>query len=415
MDYFDYNEDILYAEEVPLTELIQQYGTPLYVYSRRTIERHWHAFDSAFNKHDHLICYAVKANSNIGILSLFAKLGSGFDVVSGGELQRVLYAGGDPQKIIFSGVGKTTHELEQAIQLKIHCINVESVSELNRIQTVAQRMNLHASVSLRINPNIDAKTHPYISTGLKNNKFGIEFNKAKQLYLQNAEYTHLDFIGIDCHIGSQLTELSPFLEALDILLKLADELVDAGIPIKHLDLGGGLGVKYTNEHPPLPHELAEKVSNKIDKRPYQIMLEPGRAIMANAGLLITEVEYLKTHHDKHFAIVDAAMNDYLRPALYQADHSIIPVEIKQSLPTYTYDIVGPVCESSDFLGLNKPLQIEEGDYVAIRGAGAYGASMASNYNSRNRPAEVLVDGNRIHLIRERDTFDTQIKHEKLLS
>lgn len=414
MDYFDYKEDILHAEEVALPDMVKAYGTPLYVYSRRTIERHWHAFNNAFKKHNHLICYAVKANSNLGILSLFTQMGSGFDVVSGGELQRVLHAGGDPQKIIFSGVGKTHNEIQQAIQLKIHCINVESVSELKRVNHIAKKLNAKAPVSLRINPNIDAKTHPYISTGLKNNKFGIEFDKAKQLYLQASDFTHVNMIGIDCHIGSQLTELSPFLEALDILIDLADELVQNNIPIKHLDLGGGLGVTYTTEHPPLPHELAEKVSEKIDNRPYEIILEPGRAIMANAGILVTQVEYLKTHHDKHFAIVDAAMNDYIRPALYQADHAIIPIVRTPSLPVLKYDIVGPVCESSDFLGLNKSLQINEGDCIAIRGAGAYGASMSSNYNSRLRPAEILVDGETVHLIRERDTFDTLIQHEKTL-
>lgn len=414
MDYFNYHNNDLYAEEIPIKTLVEEYGTPLYIYSRRTIERHWHAFNNAFAKHRHLICYAVKANSNLGILNVFTALGSGFDVVSGGELERVLYAGGDPKKIIFSGVGKTSDEIAHALKIGIHCINVESQSELARIQAISQHLDIKAPISLRINPNIDAKTHPYISTGLKNNKFGIEFEKAKSIYLNAKDYTNLDFIGIDCHIGSQLTELSPFLEALDILIALADELVTKGHAIKHLDLGGGLGVKYTDESPPLPDALANKISEKIDNRPYDIILEPGRAIMANAGVLITKVEYLKTHHDKHFAIVDVAMNDYLRPALYQADHTIVPVQKDNEVKPIPYDVVGPVCESSDFLGINKTLSLKEGDLLAIRGAGAYGSSMSSNYNSRMRAPEVLVEGTEHHLIRERDSFETLIKHERLL-
>jgi diaminopimelate decarboxylase len=414
MDYFNYKDDVLHAEDLAIDEIVKKYGTPCYIYSRRTIERHWHAFNDAFGEHDHLICYAVKANSNLGILDVFARLNSGFDVVSGGELERVLLAGGSPKKIIFSGVGKTASEITHALKIGIHCINVESVSELNRIQAIASQLNIKARISLRINPNIDAKTHPYISTGLKNNKFGIEFNKAKTIYVNADSYSHLEFIGIDCHIGSQLTEISPFLDALDVLLSLADDLVKEGLTIEHLDLGGGLGVTYTDETPPLPDELAKQIRQKIDNRPYEIILEPGRAIMANAGILVTKVNYLKTHHDKYFAIVDAAMNDYIRPALYQADHQIIPVKPRVDAPQHQYDIVGPVCESGDFLGLDKALALKEGDLLAIRGAGAYGASMSSNYNTRQRAAEILVDGDTHYLIRERDSFETLIRHERLL-
>lgn len=414
MDFFNYKQDQLFAEDVSIEEIVSAHGTPCYIYSRATIERHWHAFNDAFEKHDHKICYSVKANGNLGILNLFTRLGSGFDVVSGGELQRVLKAGGKPEHIIFSGVGKTADEIQEALTLGIYCLNVESVSELERIQAISQSLNIQAPVSLRINPNIDAKTHPYISTGLKNNKFGIEFNKAKSLYLNRHQFSHVNFIGIDCHIGSQLTDLSPFLQALDILLALADELTAEGVPIEHLDLGGGLGVTYTDETPPLPSELSAKICARLDNRPYEIILEPGRAIMANAGILVTKVEYLKNHHDKHFAIVDAAMNDLIRPALYQARQTIVPVKPRKDVPAQSFDIVGPVCESSDFLAHDLTLSLKQNDLLAVRGAGAYGSVMSSNYNARRKAPEILVDGDRFHVIRERESFDDLIRHEKIL-
>lgn len=414
MDYFHYHQQQLFAEHVPLTMLANRFGTPCYVYSKKTIERHYLAFKDALGTHPSLICYAVKANSSLAILQLLAHLGSGFDVVSKGELQRVLAAGGDPQKSVFSGVAKSEEEICFALKNNIHCINVESEAELERIQALCQHHQWLAPISLRINPDIDAKTHPYISTGMRDNKFGIEFNKAKQLYLNHKAYPNLRFIGIDCHIGSQLTDLTPFLEALEKLIELADLLSSHGLAIDHLDLGGGLGVTYRNESPPLPAELALHVKKKLATRSYKIILEPGRAIMANAGILLTTVEYIKEHHQTHYAITDAAMTELLRPALYQAWHDIIPVEIQPTLDPQWYDIVGGVCESSDFLGKHRQLAIGPGSLLAVRGAGAYGASMGSNYNSRPKPPEILVDGERVHLIRKRETFDELIRNELLL-
>ncbi len=414
MDYFEYHNKELQAEDIKVAKLAEQFGTPLFIYSKKTILRHWHAFNNALGSHPHLICYAVKANSNLAILKVLAELGSGFDVVSIGELHRVIKAGGDPKKVVFSGVGKTTHEITEALDLGIYCINVESISELRRIELIAQSLRIKAPVSLRINPDIDAKTHPYISTGLKENKFGIEFNKAKEVYLKHEEFPHIQFVGIDCHIGSQLTELNPYLEVLDKLLSLADELKEAGLDISHLDLGGGLGVTYKDEKPPLPNELAEAVQAKMAHRDYEIILEPGRAIMANAGILVTEVEYIKEHHGRYFAIVDAAMNDLLRPALYQAWQNIIPVHTEESYSERVYDVVGPVCESGDFLGKERALKIGEGSLLAVRGAGAYGATMSSNYNSRPRACEILVDGDKADIIRHRETFDDLIHNECLL-
>lgn len=414
MDHFLYQNNQLMAEDVSVADIAKEYGTPLYIYSKATISRHWHAFNEALGAHPHIICYAVKANSNLSLLALFERLGSGFDVVSGGELKRVLHVNGAREKIVFSGVGKTHDEITLALKSRIACINIESVAELKRVEAISQSLGIKAPVSLRINPDIDAKTHPYISTGLKENKFGIAFDKARELYHQHAAFPNIAFIGIDCHIGSQLTELEPFILALRKQIRLADELNESGLAIKHLNLGGGLGVTYMDETPPEPKALALAVKNELENRPYELILEPGRAIMANAGILVTEVEYLKNHHQKHFAIVDAAMNDLLRPALYQAEQNIVEVSVNDHIEAQTYDIVGPVCESGDFLGKNRQLKITEGDLLAVRGSGAYGASMSSNYNSRMRAAEVLVDGNTIQLIRQRETFDDLIKNELLL-
>jgi len=412
MDYFNYKNAQLYAENVPVQDIAMQYQTPCYIYSKKTIIRHYNAFTNALGTHPHLICYAVKANSNLSILKLLVALGSGFDVVSKGELERVLHVGADPNKIIFSGVGKTENEINYALAQKIHCINVESVSELERIQQLSEQQNMIAPVSLRINPNINPKTHPYISTGLKDNKFGIDFNKAAGIYHNHKNYPNLNFIGIDCHIGSQITELPPFMEALDKLILLADELAKTeGLTIKHLDLGGGLGVSYKDEKPPEPNELAQSVKKRLANRPYQIILEPGRAIMANAGILLTKVEYVKPHHDKNFAIVDAAMTDLLRPALYQAWHNIIPVKQNNTPSAQLYDIVGGVCESGDFLGHARLLHIEENSLLAIRSCGAYGFSMSSNYNSRPKIAEIMVDDSKTQLIRRRETFNDMINNE----
>lgn len=414
MDHFNYNGDQLFAEDVPLDNIAEQFGTPCYVYSRATLERHWHAFDKALGDHPHLICYAVKANSNIALLNLFARLGSGFDVVSIGELQRVIKAGGDPKKVVFSGVAKTHDEMREALEIGIHCFNVESESELFRLQDIAKSLNKKAPVSLRINPDVDAKTHPYIATGLKENKFGIDIQDAKRLYKEAKELSNINVIGVDCHIGSQLTELAPFLDALDHLLVLVDELEAEGIHIDHVDLGGGLGVRYKDETPPHPREHAAALVEKLKDRDLTIILEPGRAIAANAGVLLTKVEYLKSNQDKHFAIVDAAMNDLLRPALYQAWQDIIPVDKSSNKAAVEYDIVGPICETGDFLGKARSLSIDVGDLLVVRTAGAYGFCMSSNYNSRPRAAEVMVDGDKAHLIRKRETLEDLYAHEQLM-
>lgn len=412
MDYFNYKEKHLYAEKVALQTIAKKYGTPCYVYSKKTILRHYKAFDDALGTQPHTICYAVKANSNLALLQLLAKQGSGFDVVSKGELQRVLHIGADPKKIVFSGVGKTTDEINFAIEQKILCINIESLSELKRVQKLSFEAKTLTAVSLRINPNINPNTHPYISTGLKDNKFGIDYEVATQLYYAHKDYPNINFIGIDCHIGSQITTLAPFMEALDKLIALADTLAkNTSLNIQHLDLGGGLGVNYQTEQPPAPHLLAEAVKKRLADRPYHLILEPGRAIMANAGILLTSVEYIKSHYDKKFAIVDAAMTDLLRPALYQAWHDIIPVLIEPSVERHHYDIVGGVCETGDFLGHDRALNIKEGSLLAIRSCGAYGFTMSSHYNSRPKAAEVLVDGDNTFLIRARENFKDLIQKE----
>ena len=415
MDYFNYQEDgQLWAEQVPLADLANQYGTPLYVYSRATLERHWHAFDKSVGDYPHLICYAVKANSNLGVLNTLARLGSGFDIVSVGELERVLAAGGDPSKVVFSGVGKTEAEMKRALQLKIKCFNVESEPELQRLNKVAGELGVKAPISLRINPDVDAKTHPYISTGLRDNKFGITFDRAAQVYRLAHSLPNLDVHGIDCHIGSQLTALAPFIDATDRLLALIDSLKAEGIHIRHLDVGGGLGVVYRDELPPQPSEYAKALLDRLERhRDLELIFEPGRAIAANAGVLVTKVEFLKHTEHKNFAIIDAAMNDLIRPALYQAWQDIIPLRPRQG-EAQTYDLVGPVCETSDFLGKDRDLVLQEGDLLAVRSSGAYGFTMSSNYNTRPRVAEVMVDGNKAYLVRQREELSSLWALESVL-
>ena len=417
MDHFNYQHDTLFAEQQPLTQIAAQFGTPCYVYSRTTIERHYQAFAEAASAHPHsLVCYAVKANSNLAILNLLAKLGSGFDIVSGGELRRVIAAGGNPAKVVFSGVAKTAEEMRFALDLGIKCFNVESVAELERLQQVASAAGKIAPVSIRVNPDIDAKTHPYISTGLKANKFGIDILRAEEIYQFAASCSHLQLVGVDCHIGSQLTETQPFLDALEKLLTLIDSLAAQGIKLTHIDIGGGLGVTYDDETPPSPADYIGKVVQRLKAYPQlELIMEPGRAIMANAGVLLTKVEYLKPGQEKHFAIVDAAMNDLIRPALYSAWQKIVPVVLNNSLPAQLYDVVGPVCETGDFLGKDRKLAIAQGDLLAVRSAGAYGFTMSSNYNSRPRAAEVLVDGDVLHLIRAREQWQDLWRGEQILT
>ena len=405
MDFFQYKNEQLYVEDLPVKQLAEEFGTPLYIYSRATLERHWHAFDSALGDHPHLICYAVKANSNIGILNVMAKLGSGFDIVSQGELERVLAAGGKASKVVFSGVAKSRAEIMRALEVGIRCFNVESIAELHNINQIAGEMGKIAPISLRVNPDVDAHTHPYISTGLKENKFGVSVDEAREVYKLAATLPHVKITGMDCHIGSQLTELQPFLDATDRLIRLIEQLKEDGITLKHLDLGGGLGVTYTDETPPHPSDYAAALLNKLKGyENLEIILEPGRAIAANAGILVAKVQYLKSNESRKFAITDTGMNDMIRPALYEAYMNIIEIDRTLERKKAIYDVVGPVCETSDFLGKQRELAIAEGDYIAQRSAGAYGASMSSNYNSRPRTAEVLVDGNKAHLIRRRESL-----------
>ena len=412
MDFFVYQNGRLFAEQVDLAEVAARHGTPLYVYSRATLERHWQAFDQALEGHRHLVCYAVKANSNIAVLALLARLGSGFDIVSAGELARVLHAGGDPAKVVFSGVGKTQAEMEQALDAGIRCFNVESNAELQRLNEVAAAHGVVAPVSFRVNPDVDANTHPYISTGLKENKFGIPVETALLAYQQAADAGHLRVEGIDCHIGSQLVDILPFVDALDRVLALVKRIEDLGIEIHHLDLGGGLGVRYRNEQPPSPQQYLRPLLARLANTGKEILIEPGRAIAANAGILLTEVQYLKESDGKNFAIVDAAMNDLIRPALYSAWQDIIAV-VPRPQAASDYDVVGPVCETGDFLGKQRELAVESGDLLAVRSAGAYGFSMSSNYNSRPRAAEILVDGQQAHLIRRRETQQELFSQESI--
>lgn len=416
MDYFNYKNEQLFAEDISVSEIISQYGTPAYIYSRATLERHWHAFDKAFGEHPHLICFAVKSNSNLAVLNVMARLGSGFDIVSQGELERVLAAGGEANKIVFSGVAKSHNEIERALEVGIRCFNVESVPELYRINEIAGKMGKVAPISLRVNPDVDAHTHPYISTGLKENKFGISVNEARKVYQQAKTLEHIQIVGMDCHIGSQLTELQPFLDATDRLIILMEELKKDGIELHHLDLGGGLGVPYTDEMPPHPTEYVAALLEKLKAYPnLEIILEPGRAITANAGILVTKVEYIKQNEDRNFAIVDTGMNDMIRPALYEAYMQIIEVNRPLATPKAVYDVVGPICETSDFLGKQRELAIEEGDLIAVRSAGAYGSTMSSTYNSRPQAVEIMVDGEQVHLIKQRASFTDLWRLENLFA
>lgn len=403
MSSFQYRDGVLHAENVPLARIAAQYGTPCYVYSRAALTKAWRDFDAAFAGRDHLVCYAVKANPNIGVLNVFARLGSGFDIVSGGELARVLAAGGDPHKIVFSGVGKTAAEMRAALQAGILCFNIESAPELELLNRVAGEMGVTAPVSLRVNPDVDAKTHPYIATGLKDNKFGVAYDDALTVYRRARELPHLRIEGVDCHIGSQLTEVSPFVAALERVLALVDALAADGIAVHHIDLGGGLGIRYRDETPPPVAEYAKSVLRTLGKRTQKLLFEPGRLLTGNAGVLLSEVLFLKHGQDRNFAVVDAAMNDLMRPALYEAWHDVLPL---RSTPAggRVYDVVGPVCESGDFLARDRQLSVNAGDLIAIASAGAYGMSMSSNYNTRPRAAEIMVDGDRIFPIRNRENI-----------
>jgi len=410
---FNLKNGELHAENVALSQIAKEFDTPCYVYSKAALTQAFKSFQAGFVNANHLICFAVKANPNIAILNLFAKLGAGFDIVSGGELTRVLAAGGDPQKVVFSGVGKTTDEMRAALEAGIFCFNVESASELARLNTVAGEMGKIAPVSLRVNPNVDAKTHPYISTGLKNNKFGVAFEDALDVYTQAASMPNIAVHGVDCHIGSQITELSPFIDALDRVLGLVDALEAKGIHISHIDVGGGIGITYSDETPPEFGLYAKAILDKLANRNVKLLFEPGRALVGNAGVLLTKVEYLKLAETKNFAIVDAAMNDLMRPALYDAYHDILAVK-PRSGETTNYEIVGPVCESGDFLGHDRALNLQEGDLLAIKSAGAYGMSMASNYNTRPRAVEIMVDGDKTFVIRQREKIADLFASEKLI-
>lgn len=414
MDYFEYKAGHLHAEQVALGAIASRFGTPCYVYSRAALEQQYAAYDQALRGVDHLICFAVKANSNLAVLNVLARLGAGFDVVSSGELERVLAAGGEPGRCVFSGVGKQASELQRALQLGILCFNVESAAELESLQREAARMDCTARVSLRVNPDVDAQTHPYISTGLRDNKFGIDISEAPALYAAAQQAANLEVTGIDCHIGSQLTSVAPFLAALERLLELFDTLSADGIPIMHIDLGGGLGVRYASETPPSPQEYLGQVIERLGERQVKLLVEPGRSICANAGVLLTQVICLKNNGQKRFAIVDAAMNDMLRPALYDAWLDVAPLTQGAEAAPQDYDIVGPVCESADFIAKGRPLAVAAGDLLAIRSAGAYGFVMSSNYNSRPRAAEVMVDGGAMHLVRRRESLRDLMRGESVL-
>jgi diaminopimelate decarboxylase len=405
------NQGSLFAEAVSLETIADQFGTPTYVYSKNTLIQTFESFKKGLIKTDHLICFAVKANSNIAILNLFASLGAGFDIVSGGELERVIYAGGDPQKIVFSGVGKTASEIEVALKANILCFNVESRSELLRIEEVAKKINIKAPISIRVNPDVDAKTHPYISTGLKDNKFGVDFNQALTLYLEAKNMSQIEIKGIDCHIGSQITELKPFVDALDRVLSLVDQLKKNDIHLSHIDIGGGIGICYQDESPPDFEIYTKEILSKIQNLNVKIIFEPGRALVGNAGILLSKVEYLKQNDVKHFAIIDAAMNDLMRPTLYDAYHDIKIVR-EHDTKSQSFDVVGPVCESGDFIAKNRSLKLKENDLICIMSAGAYGMSMSSNYNSRGRAAEVMVDQDKIFEVRAREKSSDLFKLEK---
>jgi diaminopimelate decarboxylase len=416
MDPFQYRDQALHAEDLPVAELARRFGTPCYLYSRAALEHNLRAYQQPLSGLPHLICFAVKANSNLAVLNVLARLGAGFDIVSGGELERVVRAGGDPAKVIFSGLGKTEEEIARALELGICCFNVESEPELDRIEAVAARLQRRAPISLRVNPDVDAGTHPYISTGLKENKFGIAIDAALAVYERAAQMPHIEIVGVDCHIGSQLTTIAPYLDAIDRVLLLVDELEARGIRLRHFDIGGGLGVCYRDEKPPAPAQFIQAVLARLAGRELSLFLEPGRSICANAGLFVTKVEFLKQNGQKNFAIVDGAMNDLLRPALYGAWQAIVPVQqhVSGTVPEKLYDVVGPVCESSDFLGKERLLAIAPGDLLGVRTAGAYGFVMSSNYNTRNRVAEIMVDGDQATVVRQRETLDYQLALESTL-
>ncbi len=412
--HFAYHDDTLHCEEVDLNLIAETVETPCFVYSAQTLRENFLAYHDAFSgreAHPSLICYAMKANSNLSILRLFAELGAGFDIVSQGELQRALSIGADPKKIVFSGVGKSVADIRAALDAGIACFNVESASELERISTMAKSLNHTANISLRVNPDVDAQTHPYISTGLKENKFGIDFDLALALYRHAKSLPNLNIVGIDCHIGSQLTSIQPFTDALHKVIALIDALAAEGIILKHVDIGGGIGICYQDETPININDYAREILAIIGDRALSIMVEPGRSLVGNAGVLLTKVEYLKSNPSKNFAIIDAAMNDLMRPALYDAWHDIVPIQTRNTLPNVMYDIVGPVCESGDFLGKNRPLALCAGDRLAVLSAGAYGMTMASNYNTRPRAAEVLVQGSKFRLIKTRETIDALLANE----
>ena len=414
MKAFTYRQGSLFAENVAVSAIAAAHGTPCYVYSRSALESAFLAYQQALQGTEHLICYAVKANSNLAVLDVLARLGAGFDIVSGGELERVIAAGGDPANIVFSGVSKKPSEMARALELGIHCFNLESAGELEVLNRVATELGRVAPISVRVNPDVDAKTHPYISTGLRENKFGLTIAEAMQVYQRAAQLDAVSIVGLDCHIGSQLTEISPFIDALHRLLALLDSLAEQGIEIHHLDLGGGLGVQYADEEPPSVAQYIGAIREVLGDRKLQLLFEPGRSIAANAGLLLMQVEYLKSTPDHHFALVDAAMNDMIRPALYQAWMDIQRVEQNGEGQQAQWDVVGPVCETGDFLGKSRTLSLSPGDLLAMFGAGAYGFTMSSNYNSRPRAAEIMVDGDEMHLIRAREEFEDLIRHETCL-
>jgi len=414
MNHFAYRDGKLFAEDVAISAIAGAHGTPCYVYSRAALEAAFMEYRRALEGVDHLICYAVKANSNLAVLDVLARLGAGFDIVSGGELERVIAAGGDPSKVVFSGVCKKPAEMARALELGIHCFNLESAAELEVLNRVAGEVGRLAPVSVRVNPDVDAKTHPYISTGLRENKFGLTIEEALRVYQRAAQLDHVQVVGLDCHIGSQLTQISPFIDALHRLLALVDSLAASGIAIRHLDLGGGLGVQYRDEHPPSVADYIGEIRRVLGDRPLQLMFEPGRSIAANAGLLVMQVEYLKSTPEHHFALVDAAMNDMIRPALYQAWMDIRRVEESTQGQTAQWDVVGPVCETGDFLGKGRTLTLAQGDLLAMFGAGAYGFTMSSNYNSRGRAAEIMVDGNNAYLVRQRETIADLLRGETCL-
>jgi len=413
MNAFNYRDGELFAEGVGLSAIAERYGTPTYVYSRAHIEAQYRSYTDALQGTEHLVCFAVKANSNLGVLNVLARLGAGFDIVSGGELERVLAAGGRADRVVFSGVGKTRDDMRRALEVGVHCFNVESTDELERLQVVAAEMGKVAPVSLRVNPDVDAGTHPYISTGLKENKFGIAIAEAEAIYVRAAQLPNLEVVGVDCHIGSQLTTVEPFLDALDRLLVLVDRLAECGIHLRHLDLGGGVGVRYRDEEPPLVADYIKAIRERVGDRDLALVFEPGRYIVANAGVLLTRVEYLKHTEHKDFAIIDAAMNDLIRPALYQAWMGISAVKPRTG-EGRAYDLVGPICETGDFLGKDRVLNLAEGDLLAVQSAGAYGFVMSSNYNTRGRCAEILVDGDQAFEVRRRETIAELYAGESLL-